>query len=189
MSSPERPHLLGIDDGPFDRFRDAEVPLVGVVMEGSDLVEGVVVSRLGVDGDDVTRVLASWIESLRFRPALHGVVLGGITIAGLSVVDVPALAATTGLPVMAVGRKPPTNEALVAALETAGFADRAAIVARTPPARAVGEGLFAACAGVGPDVAAAWLRAACRKSALPEPLRMAHLIAAAIAKGSSRGRV
>ncbi len=189
MRRPDRPHLLGIDDGPFDKFRDPHAPLVGVVTEAGDLVEGVAVSRLEVDGDDVTRVLAAWIAGLRFRPGLHGVVLGGITIAGLSVVDVPALAEATGLPVMAVGRRPPRDEALVAALETAGLAERARIVARTPAAKPVSEGLYAACAGLPDDVAAAWLRAACRKSALPEPLRLAHLIAAAIANGSSRGRV
>ena len=34
-----RPHVLGIDDGPFDKSTDTTVPIVGVMMEGADLVE------------------------------------------------------------------------------------------------------------------------------------------------------
>ena len=39
---PTRPHVLGVDDGPFEKFSPgAEAPLVGVMMEGADLVEAV----------------------------------------------------------------------------------------------------------------------------------------------------
>ncbi len=34
-----RPHVLGVDDGPFDKGVSRTVPLVGVTMEGPDLVE------------------------------------------------------------------------------------------------------------------------------------------------------
>lgn len=41
MSPTPRPHLLGVDDAPFDKGQAAPVPLVGVVMEGPDRMEAV----------------------------------------------------------------------------------------------------------------------------------------------------
>ena len=38
MATP-RPHLLGIDDAPFEKGQHQSVPIVAVMMEGSDLVE------------------------------------------------------------------------------------------------------------------------------------------------------
>lgn len=188
MGFPPRPHLLGIDDGPFEKHVSRSVPIVGVMMEGAELVEGVAVTSFPVDGEGVTDFLAGWVAGLRCRPALHGVLLGGITIAGLAVVDVPRLAESLSLPVLVVNRREPTDGELGAALAAAGLAARRAIVARAPRARAVGERLFVAAAGVAPDDAAALVRASRGKSEVPEPLRVAHLIAQAVARGESRGR-
>jgi hypothetical protein len=46
-----RPHVLGIDDGPFDKRQARLVPLVAVLMEGNDLVEGVALGEFPVDSD------------------------------------------------------------------------------------------------------------------------------------------
>jgi hypothetical protein len=183
-----RPHLLGIDDGAFDKRRDRDVPLVAVMMEDADLVEGVAITRFPVDGADVTAFLAEWIGGLRARPALQGVVLGGITIAGLGVIDLPALAAATALPVMAVNRRDPSDHRVDRALRSAGLAERLPLVGRCPRAFRVEGGLWVACAGIEPDAAAALVAATRRKSDLPEPLRLAHLIARALSTGESRGR-
>jgi len=183
-----RPHLLGIDDGPFEKHRDRETPLVAVMMEGGDVVEGVAVHAARIDGDGVSELLADWIGGLRFRPALQGIVLGGLTIAGLSVIDLPLLARRTGIPVLSVTRKQPTDEALGDALRAAGLAERLALLAAAPPAVPAGEGLWVSFAGVERREALGLLEAARGKSALPEPLRVAHLIAAALVRGVSRGR-
>lgn len=185
---PNRPHLLGIDDGPFDKWRDEQAPIVGVVMEGNDLVEGIAVTRFPVDGPDVADFLADWVGALRFRPSLQAVVLGGITIAGLAVVDLPRLSQRLGLPILSVTRKAPRSSELEHALHSAGLADRVALLERSPRAFRVTDHLYAASAGSEPARAAKLLAAARRKGELPEPLRLAHLIAAALATGESRGR-
>lgn len=188
MRVAPRPHVLGIDDGPFEKFSSETVPIVGVMMEGADLVEAVAVTRFAVDGEDVAAFLADWIAGLRFRPALHGVLFGGITIAGLAVLDAEELAQRTGLPVVIVNRKERGNARLAAALETAGLAQRLPLLERAPKAFAVESGLYLAQAGADAETAAALVRATRSKSELPEPLRLAHLIARAIATGESRGR-
>ena len=180
--------MLGIDDGPFEKFvPGAQAPLVGVMMEGPDVVEAVALTRFPVDGDGVTEFLGDWIESLRFRPALQALVFGGITLAGLALLDPEALARRLAVPVLVVNRRPPRDEALRHALCAAGLEERVAQLEREPAAFPVGD-LHASLSGAGPELAAILLERTRGKSALPEPLRIAHLIARALATGQSRGR-
>jgi hypothetical protein len=181
--------VVGIDDGPFEKHRQRDTPVVAVRMEGHDLVEGVAVSRFPIDGEDAGAFLADWIRGLRFQHGLHALVLGGITLAGLGVVDVGALAERTGVPVLVVNRRDPRASRLVAALRAAGLERRVELVERCPAAFRSASGVWIACAGTEAERAARIAAATTHKAGLPEPLRLAHLVAAAIARGSSRGRV
>jgi endonuclease V-like protein UPF0215 family len=185
---PSRPHLLGIDDAPFEKGQREPVPIVGVMMEGTDLVESVAVTRFPVDGEDATGFLADWLSTLRGVGSAQGVVLGGITLAGLGVVDVGALAERARLPVLVVTRRRPSDARLCDALRAAGLPKRIAIVESSPRAVRLDEGLYLAHAGADGAEAARLARASLGKARLPEPLRVAHLVGAALVKGESRGR-
>jgi endonuclease V-like protein UPF0215 family len=181
------PHVLGIDDAPFEKDQDGPVPIVGVVMSGAALVEGIAVTSFPVDGDDAAGFLGEWVSEMRWRPALRAVVLGGVTVAGLGIVDLAALAARLTLPVISVTRRAPTNDRLVTALRSAGLSDRLAVLDRLPPARRLDDGLFVTSAGTDDASADELVRRTIGKANVPEPLRIAHLIGAAIVQGSSRG--
>ena len=112
MSKPKRPHLLGIDDGPFDKRRDTTVPIVGVLMEAHDLVEAVAVTRFEIDGADAAGFLADWIVGLRFANTLHGVV----EISGSKNAALPILAAT----ILATGKCVIKNVPMLKDVETLG---------------------------------------------------------------------
>jgi len=184
-----RPHVLGIDDGPFVVGASVDTPIVGVMTEGADLVEGIAVRRFAVDGDHVTTFLSEWITGLRLHPALQAIVLGGVTIAGLAVIDIAVLAERTALPVIAVSRRDPREHRVGTALRAAGLDDRIAILERTPAAVAGPAGLHLAASGTTAAHAAALVAACLGKARVPEPLRLAHMIARAITDGESRGRV
>jgi endonuclease V-like protein UPF0215 family len=184
-----RPHTLGVDDAPFDKRQAGHVPLIAVAMEGHDVVESVALGEFLVDGDGATEYLASWIAGLRTRPMLQAVILGGITIAGLGIVDVTALAQRLTLPVLVVTRHNPARSELADALRAAGLHDRLAILEQIPRAYGVGEGLYLAHAGATRVEAERLLMATLGKSRLPEPLRLAHLVGQAIVLKESRGRV
>src|SRR5213593_2699152 len=161
MPLPDRPHVLGIDDGPFEKHRPgAHAPIVGVMMEGRDLVEAVAITEFPVDGGGVTAFLAEWIRARRFAPTLHGVLFGGITLAGLAVLDPAALARELGAPVVVVNRKGRSDAPLRGA---------------APASLALPGGIHAGIAGGAPELAAALISRTRAKSDLPEPLRLAHL--------------
>jgi endonuclease V-like protein UPF0215 family len=183
-----RPHLVGIDDGPFTKGSDRDTPLVAVLMEGCELVEAVATARFPIDGDDVSGFLARWIGGLRFRDTAQGLVFGGLTIAGLAVLDLARLARDTGLPVFSVNRREPSMDAVAGALRSAGLGDRIELLASAPRSIALGNGLHVAVGGGDAESAHRLLLPSIGKSTLPEPLRVAHLIAAALARGESRGR-
>jgi len=188
MALADRPHTLGIDDGPFDKGQADPVRLVAVMMEGADLVESVAMASFPVDGDAATGFLSAWVQRLRAQRSIQVIVLGGITIAGLGVVDIRELAGATGIPVASVTRRDPSRSRLASALQAAGLADRLAIVENSPEAAPIGAGLFVSCAGAPAAEIHPLIRACLGKSNVPEPLRLAHLIARAAATGESRGR-
>ena len=169
------------------RAEARDVLVVGVVTAGRDLVEGILTTRLPVDGDGAAEALAEWIAGSRFLPALRAVLLHGITIAGLSVVDLPALSGALGLPAIAVNRKPPRDDELVGALDAAAFPHRIPLIARAGSSHECGSLHFAAC-GIDPEGARAILLPEVGKSNLPEGLRLAHMIARGVVLGESRGQ-
>jgi endonuclease V-like protein UPF0215 family len=178
-----------VDDAPFDKRQVGPVPIISVAMEGHDVIESVALGEFPVDGDGATDYLASWIAGLRARPMLQAVILGGITIAGLGIIDVTALAERLGLAVLVVTRHNPARSELADALKAAGLLDRLTLLERTPRAYGISEGLYLAHAGVPRVEAERLLMATLGKAKLPEPLRVAHLIGQAIVLRESRGRV
>jgi hypothetical protein len=184
-----RPHVLGIDDGPFEKGQSALVPLVAALCEGPDLLEAVARTEFPVDGANATGFLIEWLAGLRLAPSLQAVALGGITVAGLGIIDVNALAGALRAPVLVVTRRPPDNARLRGALEAAGLLERYEIAERSPLAARTEDGLYLAHAGCDAASALALLDASRGKAKLPEALRIAHLIATAVVRGESQGRV
>jgi endonuclease V-like protein UPF0215 family len=185
-SSKSTPHAIGIDDGPVVKGHGRSTIVVGAVLSGPAQVEGFLTTLLPVDGDDPTPHLAEWIRRSRFHPLLRVVFLRGITIAGLSVIDLPALAAATGLPVIAASQRSPETSTLTSALDAAGFPERKAVVARAGPATAW-RNLHVEVASIAPHEAWELLDLFAGKSPFPEPVRVAHLVARAVVDGESRG--
>ena len=72
-----RPHVLGIDDGPFDKRTGGNVPVVGVMTEGHDLVEAVALTEFPMDGDGPAEFLVALSDGrIEGRASSHLVHLG-----------------------------------------------------------------------------------------------------------------
>jgi endonuclease V-like protein UPF0215 family len=182
-------YVIGIDDSPFDRTRRGNVVIVGAVFNGARL-EGVLKGSVRRDGANATRKLERLIAESRFASSLQAVLLQGVTLAGFNVVDVDALHTRLGLPVVVVCRKQPDLARIRRALlhSVRGGQRKWALIERLAPARAC-RGVYVQSIGLDWEATAALIDRFAINSRLPEPIRTAHLIAAAYADGESRHRV
>lgn len=181
-------HVIGFDDGPFAPAHRGDVHVVGVVYSGLRL-EGVLSGRVRRDGVNATRVLVEMVRRSRFAPQLQLVLLQGIAFAGFNVVDLRMLHRVLGLPVLAVVRRRPDLAAVRRALlgRVAGGARKWALVEGAGPVEPVAR-VFVQRAGIDLEAAASVVRRFAVHGHLPEPLRVAHLIAGGLTTGESRHR-
>lgn len=183
--------FLGFDDSPFS-FGDERVPIVGVALRAPNYVEGVLVTDAAVDGSDGTERLVDAILGSRYLEGTSAILLDGAAVGGFNVVDVDALHAATKLPVVTVTREAPDLEAMEAVLRTKfeDWAGRASILRRHPlhTVPTAHKPLHVTFVGATLPEVKDILRTSTVRGAMPEPLRIAHLIAAALVKGESRGR-
>jgi uncharacterized protein len=170
-------HVIAVDDAPFLREHRGDVAIVGAAFAGLRL-EGVIASRVRRDGADATRRLAEMIESSRFASHTQAVLLGGIALAGFNVVDIHALAERLELAVIVVARRRPDMDAVRDALlhRVPGGRRKWALVERAGEMEPC-AGLWVQRAGVSAPETAALLTRLTVHGRMPEPLRVAHLVA------------
>ncbi|MBI4451546.1 DUF99 family protein [Candidatus Woesearchaeota archaeon] len=179
--------LLGIDDGPFDKFKDKKVIVIGTVYRGGEFMDAVLSTKVSVDGSDSTKKLAAMVTKAKHFPQLQAILLNGIAVGGFNIVDLPLLHQLTKLPVIAVIRNYPDFAKMYRTMKKLGWARKIRLVEQLPkPARA-GK-VYIQPVGIDFDHAAEIVRLASKHANVPEPLRVAHIIAAGVVKGESRGR-
>ena len=112
-----------------------------------------------------------------------------IALAGFNVVDVHRLHATLGVPVVVAVRRNPRLQMVKDALldRTPGGARKWKLVQAAGPLTQLGP-MWVQHIGLAADDARALLRATTLHGNVPEPLRLAHLIAGGVTTGQSRGR-
>ncbi len=183
--------FLGIDDGPF-HFGDVEVPVVGVAVQAPAYIEGVLMTHARVDGRDATERILGMVRSSRYREGLRMVLLNGIAVGGFNVIDLDGLHHELGVPIVTVTRRAPDLDAIEGALRRK-FDDweaRWALIKhhRIEEVTTRHTPLHVTYVGATRSEVVEALALTTVRGALPEPLRVAHLIAAANVKGESHGR-
>ena len=180
--------VLGIDDGQFVPRTKGTVDIVGVVYRGGYWFEGVMRTKITIDGFDATEKIAKMIESSPYYRELRVVVLDGVTFAGFNVVDISMLSRIVDLPVMSVVREKPDLEEIRGALKNLpGFEVRwqamrnAGVLFEVEPRN--GENpIYIQTAGILREDAEKIIRKTSTRSNVPEALRVAHIIASGLAR-------
>ena len=203
-------NVIGFDDGSFSRRHRGRVLLVGVVCAGTRL-DGIVSGHVARDGADSTRRMVELVRASQFREHVRAVLLQGIAVAGFNVVDVHALSSALEVPVLVIMRRLPDLEAMERALfsldprerprvrgatrkwqliQRAGTVEQLDIGSPRPSGlRGVPHRLWVQRVGLSLDTARRLVASTTLHGQVPEPLRLAHLVAGGIATGRSRGRV
>ena len=169
---------IGIDDGPFTK-QQGIAPLVVALLEGPHL-EGVRAARIRVDGLDATakalRLLTGW------KPA--PILLSGVTFAGFNLIEPQVLQRRFRVPVIVVVGSRPDNRAVKRALvkHFPDWKERWRIISSLGPLRRARTHpdeppIYYEAFGCSAQDAQKLLRASSYISRMPEPVRVAGLLA------------
>jgi endonuclease V-like protein UPF0215 family len=182
--------IVAWDDGPFDfKTKDKDI-LVGVIFRGGQFLDGMLKTEVEIDGLDATEKIIERIQKTRHKD-LRIIMLDGITFAGFNTVDIKEMYEKTKLSVIVVNRKKPDVEKFVASLKNLPESEkRIECVKNAGPFYWVSiknKRVCFQCYGIAKDDAAKVIKETSTMSLIPEPLRVAHLIATGFVLGESVG--
>ncbi len=173
--------IVGVDDGAFPARKTAKYHalLVAVLFQNSRIM-AVRVGRIHVDGRDANEVLSSILKSMRFDI----VMLSGISFAGFNLIDIAELAQSTRRPVIAITGRKPDDAAVRRALlkhffdwqERWRMVQNAGRLYAFKPLRQEPK-LYFEVRGASPSFAKKAIASAATISRLPEPIRVAGILA------------
>ncbi len=187
LSHNKRLRVIGFDDAPFERQRGSIVNLSGVVCSNTRF-EGMLWGTATKDGTDATDTIITLLRKSKFYEQVDLVLLDGIAVGGFNIIHLPLLQQALDLPCIAVMRKPPDLSAIDRALDN--FEDGELRKQHLAEAGAIHEinGFVFQTKACEPTVAAKALAQVTDTGHVPEALRLAHLIGAAVKTGESSRR-
>jgi endonuclease V-like protein UPF0215 family len=180
-------NCIAFDDAPFERARRRLVPLVGVVFASLRL-DGVLIGRIRQDGINSTGQIIRMVGESKFNEHINLIMLDGIAFGGFNVVDAFRLQRQLARPVLVVTRRRPDMEAIKRALEPLPSGARKwRLIQQLGPMEPCGS-CWVQRVGLSREEAKEVIDFFSIYGNLPEPIRIAHLIAGAVGSGISKGR-
>lgn len=176
-------HVVGVDDGSFRR-EDSWAPVAAVVVAVPSRVEAVRLGRVRVDGDDAAETIARLVRATGALQSVRAVLLDGAVVGGFNVIDLDLLHADLRVPIVAVTRHAPDFPAIHAALRKWFPRDAEERWRRLRAHRlfrldSPERPLWVAAVGCRREEAELLVRRTTVQGHVPEPVRLAHLIASA----------
>lgn len=183
--------ILGIDDAPF-HFNEQKVPLIGVIMRGGEYLECVLKKEISIDGTDATQTLIDMVNATKHKKQLKVVMVDGITFGGFNILDVAKVNKQTGLPIITVTRDKPDYQKMKRALQKhfSDWKDRYELLKKEKifEVQTQHNPMYVSSVGLLIDEAKEIIKLSTIRGVIPEPLRVAHIIASGITRGESYGK-
>ncbi len=177
--------VIGIDDSPFDKNKKTDVLVIGTIYRGGQFMDGLVSTKIRVDGNNSTDKLIEMINSCKFK--LKAIFLDGIALGGFNVVDVKRLSKETKLPVIVIIRRMPDLNNIKRILRKIGKSDKIRLIDQACPVHNIGK-IYCQLTNINLEEAKELIKLTTTHSFIPEPIRIAHIICQGIIKGESKGR-
>lgn len=182
--------ILGIDDSPFPAHTNQLVMVIGTVFRAGEWLDGVLRTFIHGDGSDATTKIIDMVNSTRHKDQLGVIMLEGVTFGGFNVINIQEIFIKTGVPVIVIMRKFPNFEKIKNVLKRFDDCDK-----RWQDILDAGkvyeienhENIYIQINGIDIEDAKEIIRLSTTRSAIPEPVRVAHIIAAGVVTGESKG--
>jgi len=182
--------IVGWDDGPFEFKSKGKDVLIGAIFRGGQFIDGLLKTEVEIDGLDATDKIVEKILKTRHKD-LRIIMLDGITFAGFNIVDIKEIYEKTKLPVIVVNRREPNLKEFIAVLNRMPDAERRIkCVENAGPIHSINvrnKRICFQCYGMKKEDAGKVIKESSTMSLIPEPLRVAHLIATGFVLGESVG--
>jgi uncharacterized protein len=179
--------VIGIDDSPFEKFRKGNTLVIGTVFRGGKLLDGIMTTRVRIDGVNATEKIAAMINLSKYKPQLRCIFLDGIAVGGFNIIDIHTLHKKTGIPVIVIIRKKPDIKTIKRILAKLGKESRIRLLEKAGIPQRLGA-IYVQLAGISATAAKEILEIACTRSSIPEAIRVSHIIASGIAFGENKGK-
>lgn len=181
-------HVVGFDDAPFNHDYRGDVLVVGAVFAGQRM-DGAISTKVRRDGANATERLIDCLTRSKYFDQAQAVLLQGIAVAGFNVVDVQRLHLATALPVVVVARYLPDLQAIREALlqHVPGGMRKWRLIEAAGPMEPM-AGVYVQRCGITLEETTSLITAMQQNGHMPEPLRVAHMIAGGVTTGESRHR-
>ena len=175
---------IGIDDGPFEKGKDAFSTMVGVLMRADFLIESVSMERISVDGTDSTDRIIKMVEN-NFKGNAAVIMTYGVTFGGFNVADLFKVNLETGIPVISITRKKPDMGSIVSAIvNTQQDVDYKLEIMNSYHIQELTlenrSSIFINPIGIDVKSSSSIIRKLTRTGNIPEPIRIANIVASAL---------
>jgi len=180
--------VLGVDDSPFKKFQKRkQTRIIGTIFRGGNFLDGILSTKVSIDGNNSTDKLIELINNTKFKPQLRCLMLDGIAFGGFNIIDIHKLHKKTKIPVMVIMRKMPDMKAIEKALKKIKKHKKLKLIEKAGPPIKIGN-IYAQFKGLSKKQAEEILKITCTHSYIPEPIRVSHLIAQGVYFGESKGK-
>ena len=179
--------IMGIVSSGFQRSSDTKTFLVFVLMRYPDILESVNFAPVEVDGDDSTNTIIETLKSGSF-PNIQLILTKGISLGGLNLYDPNTIFNITKIPVASLSRAPHCRECMekaIRSLELRKSTDQTEKLKifnslETTAVTIKSEKYYVNAAGISNNELVLMLSECFKTGLLPEPLRIAQIIASGL---------
>lgn len=184
--------ILGVDDAPFIPHTTQPVMLIATVFRAGNWLDGVIRTYIMGDGRNSTHQIIIMVNNTRHKDQLGVIMLDGITFGGFNIANIRKIFEATRIPVIVIMRKYPNLTKIEKALKRfPDWKERWNDVLDAGEIYKIKnenkEDLYIQICGIDLEDAEKIVKLSTTRSAIPEPLRVAHIIAAGVITGESKG--
>ncbi len=187
----ENVRAIGIDDAPFE-FSEEEVLVVGSLLRAPNYLEGILSTKVKIDGEDATEKIADMITGSRFEDQPSIIFTDGAAVGGFNLVDLEELNESTGIPAASISRDKPDFDNIRTAMKD-HFDDWEKKFEKIKKGKiheieTDHKPIFAQVEGTDIETVKSLIDIFTVLGRLPEPIRISHIVASGIKRGESMGK-